>query len=70
MKYLVLCFLMLFAAGCHTTNIQTTKTWEGHFKDIESFKTTTDNITLEKNESIWVLSDRTLNRVLKNTQEK
>ena len=30
----------------------------------------TESIQLEKGESVWVLSDRTLSRVLKNVEKK
>lgn len=63
--------LAIALTGCaHQASIQTTKQWEGHYKDIETFKMQTESIQLEKGESVWVLSDRTLSRVLKNVEKK
>lgn len=66
MKILCLCALM-FLAGC-ASNIQinTVKSWEGHFFTTNEFYNATKNIQLNTDETIWVLSDKTLNNVLKN----
>ena len=56
-----------FIAGCISTNdvdVQVTKQWEGHYLSEKDFYKATREIELEKNESIWVLSNRSLNRVL------
>lgn len=63
--------LAITLAGCaHQASIQTTKQWEGHYKDVKTFKAQTQDMQLEKGESVWVLSDRTLSRVLKNVEKK
>jgi len=68
MKHLTFLILCL-ASGCiHTIEIQHTKKWEGHYVDVESFKKATDDMQLDKDESVWVLSNKTLNRILKNTE--
>lgn len=68
MKY-ICSMLLILTCGCmHTVEINATKSWEGHYYDVESFKKAVENVQLDKNETIWVLSDRTLNRVLKNTE--
>jgi hypothetical protein len=66
MKYFFTVCLFLLS-GCVSVTLNSTKSWEGHFKNVEEFKAATENITLDKNETIWVLSNRTLKRVLKNT---
>lgn len=63
--------ITLFLIGC-TTNIeiQTVKNWEGHYMDEKDFHKATDSIKLERGESIWVLSNRSLKRILIQKQEK
>lgn len=58
-------------AGC-TTNIeiQTTKSWEGHYMNEKEFHKATNDIKLDRNESIWVLSNRSLKRVLIQKEER
>jgi hypothetical protein len=69
MKYIFTVCCILFLVGCTNVSIQTTKKWEGHCMTVEDFKSATSNIALEADESIWVLSNRTLKRVLKNTEK-
>lgn len=70
MKYWILLVLFL-VAGCFTqVTIDPVKSWEGHYKSTNEFYKATQNIKLGEDESIWVLSDKTLNRVLKNTERK
>ena len=71
MKYYILALCLLVAAGCTTVtvNIDPVKSWEGHYLTTNDFYKATSDISLEKGESIWVLSDRTLNRVLKNIKK-
>lgn len=65
---IVLAILMLLS-GCYTSlNVSTTRQWEGHYFSTNDFYKATSNIQLDKEESIWVLSDRTLNNVLKNVK--
>ncbi len=68
MKYLALAVLLLLTGCTHTMQVNTVKHWEGHFMNTNSFYKATQNIQLGTNETIWVLSDRTLNNVLKNTE--
>lgn len=68
-KMLVL--VLLAAAGCisYEAQIQVTKSYEGHFMTTNDFYKATKNMQLDKDESVWVLSNRTLKRVLKNVKE-
>ena len=71
MKYLALTAALLLLTGCihtHDVQVNTVKHWEGHYMDTNAFYKATQNIQLGTNETIWVLSDRTLNNVLKNTE--
>lgn len=58
----------LLAAGCATEQIhvdfQGTRAWEGRYEKPENFYRATRAVSLERGESIWVLSSRTLERVL------
>lgn len=58
--------------GCVSSNdisIQPTRTWENHYTSVKDFKAGTACIELQKGESIWVLSNSTLKRVLKNVEK-
>ena len=74
MKYVKVIMLsaLVFAAGCRTQEIvvDPVQSWEGHFMTVEEFREKTADIELQKNQSIWVLSNNTLKRVLKNQQNK
>lgn len=63
---------MLALAGCVTEpKLEATKPWEGHCYTIESLKSKTDQIeALDEGESIWIMSNHTLNRLLKNASGK
>ena len=59
---------VVLLSGCKTTEdivVMPTKPWENHYYTVEEFQKGTRDIQLEKNESIWVMSNRTLSRVLK-----
>lgn len=54
--------------GCKSPEVievHPTKAWEGHYFTAQQFLDATHGIELEKGESAWVLSNRTLSRVLK-----
>lgn len=66
MKKMLLIILSLTTiVGCQNLNIKTTKSWEGHYLNVDDFYDKTNNISLEENESIWVISDDTLEYILK-----
>lgn len=71
-KTAILIVLTSLLCGCVTDKIevQTTRSWEGHYMTLQTFYMSTTNIVLEKDESIWVLSNRTLNRLLQNASGK
>ena len=59
--------LAMLLQGCATEpTIQSTQPWEGHYFTVEEFNNGTSNVALGKDESIWVMSNTTLNRLLKN----
>ena len=64
MKYIALISL-IFIAGCFSQpKIEATQSWENHYFTIEEFRAGTENMKLEKGESIWVLSNKTLKKTL------
>ena len=68
-KKTLLGILMASSAGCITAKepvVETTKPWENQYYSVEQFQNGTKDMKLEKGESVWVISNRTLSRVLKN----
>ena len=55
--------------GCQSIEIKTTNNWEGHYFTVQEFNERTKDIKLNKKESIWVLSNDTLYKLLKQKQE-
>lgn len=68
MPVLAAAFILAGVAGCSSPaveiDLQTTRQWEGHYYKAEDFYAATRSVALERGESIWVLSNRTLERVL------
>ncbi len=64
--------LAIAACGCMTKppKVEATKPWEGHFFTVEELQQQTSNIQLDEGESIWIMSNYTLNRLLKNVGKK
>ena len=64
---LILIIPITMLSGCKTNQIDvlTTKSWEGHYQSVQEFKEKTQDIKLDKKESIWVLSNQTLYSLLK-----
>lgn len=63
--------LMTILTGCTTINdpkIESTKPWEQHYKSVDEFKTGTKDIVLDDDETIWVMSNKTLKRLLINVK--
>ena len=71
MKKTVIFILLAFAiSGCTTKpTIESTKPWEGHYYTVDELKDKVDTIKLDKDESMWLMSNHTLNRLLKNTRK-
>lgn len=67
-KFIFLLSILLIMSGCiNKVIIEPTKPWENHYYTVEEFKNGVKDITLNNNESVWVLSNTTLSRLLKNT---
>lgn len=59
----------LLAAGCISIVVDPVRQWEGHYYTAEEVKVAVESISLHKGESVWILSDSTLARVLKNNRK-
>lgn len=66
-------FVLAGVAGCSSpvveVDFQASRSWEGHYFEVGDFYEATRSVSLERGESIWVLSNRTLERVLTQTQK-
>ena len=64
---MILIIPSILISGCKSDQIDvlTTKSWEGHYQTIEDFRNKTNDIKLDKKESIWVLSNQSLYYLLK-----
>lgn len=69
-KSIAFALLASLLAGCISEiTVETTKQWEGHYYTAEEAKTAVDSIELDDSESVWVLSNRTLKKLLDNTRK-
>ena len=68
---MILIIPSILISGCKSDQIDvlTTKSWEGHYYTVEDFKTKTNDIKLDKKESIWVLSNQSLYYILKHQKK-
>lgn len=56
----------LALSGCITDpKIETTEPWEGHYFTVEEAQQGAKSIQLRDGESVWMMSNKTLNRLLK-----
>ncbi len=62
--------LVFFGCTSYEPKVETTKSWENHYFTTNDFHKATGSIELERGESIWVLSNSTLSRLLKNIKDK
>jgi hypothetical protein len=63
--YITLICVLLFS-GCITNiEVPVTKQWEGRYDSVEDINKVVKTIELQKNESVWILSNSTLKRLLK-----
>ena len=69
-KAFIFIFIAFSISGCITKpTIESTKPWEGHYYSVDELKEKVNTIQLDKDESMWLISNHTLNRLLKNTKE-
>ena len=69
----VAALILTAVTGCITkvdVVVDPIKPWEGHYMTAEEFKEKTAEIQLDEGESIWVISNNTLKRVLRNQLDR
>ena len=69
----VVALILAAITGCITkvdVVVDPVKPWEGHYVTTEEFKEKTAEIQLDEGESIWVISNNTLKRVLRNQLDR
>jgi hypothetical protein len=60
----------LLQTGCVTkVDIPVAEPWEGRYPTVEEFRKKTESIELKNGQSIWVLSNGTMYRLLKKTEK-
>lgn len=62
--------MFFITSGCYTVTIDPIEKWEGHFFSENEALKALDNFKLKKGQSVWILSNSTLSRVLKNNRKK
>lgn len=66
--------LTVLCSGCisksPTIDVNLVRNWEGHYMNEKDFHEKTGDLKLEKGESIWVLSNKTLYNILKERNVK
>lgn len=62
---------LLTTAGCVTAQIEApiVRPWEGHYTSEKAAIQAVQIMRLERGESVWLLSNSTLKRLLKTTKE-
>lgn len=62
-----LSFLALFA-GCRSITVPIVEPWEGRYQSVEEFRKGTEGIQLGEGQSIWVISNGTMYRILEKSE--
>lgn len=74
MKNVIVAVMCLVACGCMSTktniDIQTTRQWEGHFFSKEQIQEKIQTMDLKDGESVWIMSNGTLFKMLENYRVK
>ena len=70
MRIIVLAICLLLTGCIIEPKIETTSPWEGHYYSFDELKSKVENQKLEEKQSIWVLSNTTLKRLLKDAGAK
>ena len=70
MKVLAAVAAILLIAGCRTPYpiVEPTQAWEGHYFDKAAAEDAARKITLDEGQSVWILSNSTLKRLLINVK--
>lgn len=66
MKLYFIALILFITSGCMSNiNINTIKPWEGRYETKKDIVNAITDMNLEKNESVWILSNSTMKRLLK-----
>jgi hypothetical protein len=66
MKLYFIALILFITSGCMSNiNINTIKSWEGRYETKKDIVNAITNMNLDKNESVWILSNSTMKRLLK-----
>ena len=70
MKVLTVVAAILLIAGCRTPYpiVEPTQAWEGHYFDKAAAEDAASKIILDEGQSVWILSNSTLKRLLINVK--
>ena len=66
---LIIGILAAFAAGCTSVEVPVVEPWEGRYSTVEEFRAKTDGLELKPGESVWVLSNGTMYRLLRKVEK-
>ena len=70
MKYSYALLAAFLLSGCQSVlNVESTQPWEGHYYTKQQLEDAVRSINLNDGESIWMMSNHTLNRLLKYTKK-
>lgn len=72
MKVLAAVAAAFLIAGCKTSQpiVEPTEVWEGHYYSKDAAQESAGKIELKEGQSVWILSNSTLKRLLTNFQGK
>lgn len=69
-KTTILCAAMALCGCMSEPKLEATKPWEGHYYTASDIADKAKQIELDEGESIWMMSNYTLKRLLKNAAGK
>lgn len=69
-KIVAVCVMSIFCGCMSDPKLEATKPWEGHYYTTDELIEKSKTIELDEGESIWMMSNYTLKRLLKNAAGK
>ena len=66
---LITLFCILLSGCMKTLEIPVVETWEGRYSTVKEFQEKTKDINLKDGQSIWVISNGTMYRILKKAEK-
>ena len=69
-KSIIISFFCILFSGCiKTVEIPVVESWEGRYPTVKEFREKTKDINLRDGQSIWVISNGTMYRILKKAEK-